>query len=110
MPRLKRAKVLYHVSASVNRESILAHGLDSSRMRAAHGIAGSHRPEEEGAFLARDLSEARWFAGFRAESPVDVWSVNTYGLRVEAHAGGFLLCRTPIPADRLRLVETRRGG
>jgi hypothetical protein len=104
--RLKQTKLLYHVSASVNRESILAHGLDSARMGAAHGIAGSHWPEEEGAFLARDLSEARWFAGFRAVSPVDVWSVDVSGLRVEVHADGFLLCRTPIPADRLRLVET----
>jgi hypothetical protein len=107
VPRLKRAKLLYHVSASVNRESILAHGLDSGRMGAAYGIAGSRWPEEEGAFLARDLYEAHWFARFDAVSPVDVWSVDVSGLRVELHADGFLLCRTPIPAERLRLVETR---
>jgi hypothetical protein len=107
VPRLERTNPLYHVSASVNRESIMVHGLDSARMGAALGIAGSPKAEEEGAFLARGLSEAHWFAGFRAVSPVDVWRVDVSGLRVEVHRGGYLLCRSPIPPDRLRLLETR---
>ena len=32
---------LFHVSSALNRESILAHGLDWTRMGAAPGIAGS---------------------------------------------------------------------
>ena len=97
------------MSASVNRESILAHGLDSRRMRGALGIAGSRSAEAEGAFLARGLAEAHWFASFGAVTPVDVWSVDVSGLRVEVHDEGFLLCRTPIPPHRLRLLETREA-
>jgi hypothetical protein len=32
---------LFHVTSELNRESIRTHGLDWSRMGAAHGIAGS---------------------------------------------------------------------
>jgi hypothetical protein len=109
VPRLKRTRPLYHVSASVNRESIMAHGLDSARMGAASGIAGSPSAEAEGAFLARDLSEAHWFASFRAARLVDIWSVDVSGLRVEVNRDGYLLCPAPIPSDRLRLVETREA-
>jgi len=42
----------------VNRESILAHGLDWTRMGAAPGIAGSPVPEDDGVFLCRDEFEA----------------------------------------------------
>jgi hypothetical protein len=48
MPRL------FHVSSAANRKSILAHGLDWTRMGAARGIAGSTTPEQEGVFLCRD--------------------------------------------------------
>ena len=58
--------------------------------------------------MARDLAEAEWFASFEAVSPVDVWSVDVSGLRIEVNEDGFLLCRSPIPPSRLRLVQTRR--
>jgi len=45
---------LFHVSSAANRKSILAHGLDWTRMGAARGIAGSTTPEQEGVFLCRD--------------------------------------------------------
>ncbi len=49
---------LFHVTSAVNRESILAHGLDWTRMGAAPGIAGSPVPEDDGVFLCRDEFEA----------------------------------------------------
>ena len=49
---------LFHVTSALNRDSILAHGLDWTRMGAAPGIAGSLTPEEEGVFLCRDEFEA----------------------------------------------------
>jgi hypothetical protein len=106
VPRLKRTNPLYHVSASVNRDSILSHGLDPARMGAALGIAGSPTAEAEGAFLARGLAEAHWFASFGAVTPVDVWSVDVCGLRIEVGDEGYLLCRARIPPSRLRLVAT----
>ena len=42
---------LFHVTSSLNRESIQAHGLDWRRMGAARGIAGSSAPEQAGCFL-----------------------------------------------------------
>jgi hypothetical protein len=48
----------FHVSSAANRESILAHGLDWTKMRAARGIAGSTAPEADGVFLCRDEFEA----------------------------------------------------
>jgi len=67
---------LFHVSSALNRESILAHGLDWTRMGAARGIAGSLAPEEEGVFLCRDEFEAGWFAQMNnTGGPVDVWEV-----------------------------------
>ena len=47
---------LFHVTSALNRDSILAHGLDWTRMGAAPGIAGSLTPEEEGMFLCRTSS------------------------------------------------------
>lgn len=52
---------LFHVSAAANRDSILAHGLDWTRMGAAPGIAGSTAPEEDGVFLCADEFEVRFF-------------------------------------------------
>jgi hypothetical protein len=70
MPRL------LHVSSVLNRESILAHGLDWTRMGAAPGIAGSRMPEEEGVFLCRDEFEVAWFVRMNnTGGPIDVWAV-----------------------------------
>ncbi len=52
---------LCHVTSALNRGSILAHGLDWTRMGAAPGIAGSLVPEKEGVFLCRDEFEADFF-------------------------------------------------
>ena len=67
---------LFHVTSALNRESILAHGLDWTRMGAASGIAGSSAPEEAGVFLCRDEGEAGFFVRMNnTGGPVDVWSV-----------------------------------
>jgi hypothetical protein len=68
---------MFHVSSVLNRSSIQRHGLDSSRMGAAPGIAGSRRPEADGIFLCLDLSIVEWFIQLNnTGSPVDVWQVD----------------------------------
>jgi len=91
MPRL------LHVSSAANRESILAHGLDWTRMGAAPGIAGSMSPEEEGIFLCRDEFEARFFIDMNnTGGPVDVWAVT--GIEEsELVTGGSGFCYFPAP-------------
>jgi hypothetical protein len=37
---------LFHVTSTLNRETILAHGLDWTRMGAARGIAGAWCPRK----------------------------------------------------------------
>jgi len=108
--------VLYHVSATVNRESIARHGLDWRRMGAAPCVAGNDVPECDGVFLARDLDEAEWFA--RMATPrsvdVDVWEVSLdldFDVQDEPPPGGplvetvegFLCHLAPVPPERLRL-------
>jgi hypothetical protein len=66
----------FHVTLSLNRESIGTYGLDWKRMGAAPGIAGSYGPEQEGCFLCRDDGEPDWFARMGSHrGPVDVWAV-----------------------------------
>ena len=88
---------LFHVSSAANRESILAHGLDWTRMGVARGIAGSVAPEEEGVFLCRDEFEARFFIDMNnTGGPVDVWAVT--GVREsELVTGGSGFCHYPAP-------------
>ena len=50
----------FHVSSSLNRESIREHGLDWARMGAAWGMAGSREPEVEGNFLCREYEVDRF--------------------------------------------------
>ena len=67
----------FHVSSSLNRESILRHGLDWARMDAAPGIAGSGEPEAAGIFLVAARSEADYFVAMNnTGGPVDVWAVD----------------------------------
>jgi hypothetical protein len=67
----------FHVTSSVNRSSILEHGLDWTRMATAHGIAGSRAPEQEGCFLCLDEHEVEWFVSMNnTGGPVDVWAVD----------------------------------
>lgn len=67
----------YHVTSSLNRESITQHGLDWTRMALAHGIAGSRAPEQNGCFLCRGEDEVEWFVDMNnTGGPVDVWAVD----------------------------------
>jgi len=108
LPDGERPALAYHTSPSANRDSIRLHGLDWERMGAAPGLAsGVNTPEEPAIFLARALEEARWFAGMpRGRDPVDIWSVRPEGLDLFEVVEGFVYCPTPIPADRLKLIET----
>jgi hypothetical protein len=45
---------LFYVASCGSRQSIREHGLDSSRMGAVPGIAGSRRPAGDGVFVCRD--------------------------------------------------------
>jgi hypothetical protein len=105
--------VFFHVSSSLNRESIARHGLDWRRMEGEFGIAGSTSFEQEGVFLARDRWEADWFVsmGRHRHHTVDIWEV-----RLEMPDGesqdsrcqefdGFLCWMEPIPPDRLLLAS-----
>ncbi len=105
---------LYHVTPSVNRESILRHGLDWKH--GGGGIAGSLAPEQNGIFLARDRFEADFFVqmGKRRFDAVDVWKVTldddgSDGLLGADEAAvefdGFLCWMQAIPPSWLRVAE-----
>ena|SRR5579871_5671526 len=98
--------LLFHVSPAANRASILAHGLDWTRMGAARGIAGSSVPEEEGVFLCRDEFEAGFFRRFDAAGSADLWAVTGIepGDLLEAGSG---FCYYPgrIPPEQVSLVS-----
>jgi hypothetical protein len=98
---------LFHVTSVLNRESILAHGLDWTRMGAARGIAGSDQPEEAGVFLCRNETEAHWFVAMNnTGGPVDVWAVDGIDdnqLLVTQSGYGYLPAH--VPPERLTLVQ-----
>jgi hypothetical protein len=98
---------MYHLTSSKNRESILRHGLDVSRMGAAPGIANSREPELNGCFLCRGSDEVEWFAGFigGAHGTLDVWAVDVSGLAIEESADGYAYCRGAIARERLKLIK-----
>jgi hypothetical protein len=103
----------WHASSSLNRDSIAEHGLDWRRMGATSGIAahpespvgGRYQPEAEAIFLSESLQDAEWFAGFGQHPLVDIWEADVAGLRIEDGPDGWLICRDPIPASRLRLIR-----
>jgi hypothetical protein len=67
---------LFHVTSVLNRESILMHGLDWTKMGPARGIAGSQSAEAEGCFLGED-HDVDWFVRMNnTGTPVDVWAVD----------------------------------
>jgi hypothetical protein len=104
----------WHVSPSLNRASILEHGLDWRRMVAAGGIAmGSappatfqYRPEAEAIFLCGSLDEAEWFTTFGGHPLVDIWQVDVRGLVLEDGPDGWLIHREPIAASRVGLARS----
>jgi hypothetical protein len=101
-------RVLFHVTSVANRESILTHGLDWSRMRDARGIAGSRQPELDGVFVCLDEFEVDWFVRMNnTGGPVDVWAVDGVGDDeiVESSTGHYYVAR-PIAATQVRLVRT----
>ena len=78
-------------------------------MGTAPGVAGNRVPEEGGVFLARDLEEARWFAGFGHAKRVDIWRVDVAGLEIDDPDAGWPLYRGVISPGRLELVEVREA-
>ena len=115
---IRVSTVVYHVSSTLNRNSIAEHGLDWQHMGNEPGIAGSRAAEQEGVFLSRDLDEAAWFVsmGKHHHLSIDVWEVtlrDDLDLYVDEDSSdlpyvfidGFLCAVDPIPPDRLRLVQ-----
>ncbi|MDX6391242.1 MAG: hypothetical protein QOJ73_2305 [Streptosporangiaceae bacterium] len=98
---------LFHVTSALNRESILAHGLDWTRMGAAPGIAGSGAPEEAGVFLCRDEFEAGFFVRINnTGGPVDVWSVTDIDDQQLITTGsGFRYFPARIPRGQVTLAD-----
>jgi hypothetical protein len=98
---------LFHVTSVLNRESILAHGLDWTRMGAAPGIAGSSLPEEDGVFLCRDEFEAGFFVQMNnTGGPVEVWAVAGIGEEQLITSGsGFCYFPARIPRSQVTLAD-----
>lgn len=106
-PGVSEISTFLHVSSILNRQSIARHGLDWTRMSAARGIAGSHRPEVEGIFVCRGEEDAEFF--FRINNtggPVDLWSVDGIDEDLLLDNGnGFFYLPGRIPAARVSLVR-----
>ena len=107
----------WHVSPSVNRQSIERYGLDWRRMTTT-GIAlppgedparsNRVRPELEAVFLSEAPEMAEFFVRFGIHPAVDVWKVDATGLVVEDAPDGWHLCRSPIGPSRVTLVHRDR--
>lgn len=98
----------FHVTSTLNRESVRRHGLDPGRMGAAPGIAGSTRPEADGVFLARDAFETDWFVDMNnTGGPVDVWRVDGVDPDLlQDNGNGHVYLPGTVPPARLALVRT----
>jgi hypothetical protein len=95
----------FHVTSSLNRESIRRFGLDWTRMGAASGIAGSTVPEVEGIFL--DELPDFFVRMNNTGGPVDVWAVD--GIEPESlveGSNGFPYFPGVIGSEQLTLLET----
>ncbi|HET9728138.1 MAG TPA: hypothetical protein VFR41_01895 [Acidimicrobiia bacterium] len=104
---------MFHVTASLNRDSIDRHGLDWRLMGAARGIADGTppgyagrppSPEAECVFLCAGDGDVSFFCDM-ARHPCDVWAVDVKGLPVEDGPDGWWLVREPVDRARLRLVQ-----
>lgn len=112
------ATIAYHVTSSLNRESIARHGLDWRSMGPEPGIAGSRTYEAEGVFLVFDRFDADWFVrmGKKRHSRIDIWEVAidedghesskepSDGRWRESH--GYSYYTQPIPPSKLKLVAS----
>lgn len=95
----------FHVTSSLNRASIIEHGLDWDRMGVSPGIAGSLQPEVAGIFLCLDEFEADWFVRMNnTGGSIDVWSVEGVDMSSLIDNGsGHSYLRERIPVSRLKL-------
>ncbi|MFN2468292.1 MAG: hypothetical protein ABR521_09235 [Gaiellaceae bacterium] len=100
---------MYHVTPSVNRDSIAAHGLDWQRMASEPGIAGSMEPELAAVFLCESLDAASFFV-WMASRTVDIWEVDVTGRWLESGPDGWYMLPEPVPRDRIRLVQRDLPG
>jgi hypothetical protein len=98
---------MFHVTSTVNRQSIMTHGLDWTRMGAARGIAGSREPEEDGIFVCPSEFDAEFFVRMNGtDGPVDVWAID--GIDPEELVptdAGFTYVPARISPERLTLVD-----
>jgi hypothetical protein len=98
----------WHVTSSVNRQSILEYGLDWRRMAAVGGVASGviyQGPEMDAVFLLEAPDQADFFIGFGTHPRFDVWQVDVTGLVIEPGPDGWVMHRQPIAPQRLRLVR-----
>jgi hypothetical protein len=109
-----RGRLFWHVSSSLNRASITAHGLDWRRMRItgvaqdSHHPARSLAPELDAVFLCETLDDVEFFVGFGQHPLVDVWEVDGAGLATVPAPDGWVMCRAAIGPERLRLYQSDR--
>lgn len=105
--RLRHVERAWHVSPSLNRESIRRHGLAWSLMGATGGIATGpvfRGPEMEAVFLCASREEADFFVGFGSHPHVDVWRIDVSGLALQPGPDGWIIHRSPIRPERITLV------
>lgn len=97
----------FHVTAAANRDSILRHGLDWTRMGAAPGIAGSPVPESPAVYVCRGKSEVEFFLHIGAErDPLDVWEIaGVDEAEIRESDTGFAYLAATVSPDRLTLHE-----
>lgn len=97
----------FHVSSSLNRESIRKHGLDHALMGTSRGIAGSTHPEVEGIFLGMEADVDFFTRINNTGSAVDVWAIDEVDEDALLESpNGYYYVTGAIPADRLTLVAT----
>ena len=97
----------FHISSALNRESIARHGLDSARMGAARGIAGSLAPEADGVFVCEEWHVSFFIRINNTGGPVDVWSVlDVDESLLRDNGSGFVYLPGPVPPTQVRLLQT----
>ncbi len=103
LPRVRA----FHVTSSLNRASIIQHGLDWDRMAASRGIAGSRAPELAGVYLCQDEGEVNWFVRMNNTGhPVDVWVVDDVDSeQLIDNESGHSYVTERVPANRLTLLH-----
>lgn len=78
------ARQLWHVSSSLNRTSIAV------------------------VFVCESLDDVEFFAGFGQHRLIDVWEIDARELAIEPGPDGWVITRTLIPPQRLRLMHVDR--